>query len=142
MNLVKGILHLEGAAVFAGALVFYFGYLEASWLLLVVLLLAPDLSMLGFLRDSRLGALTYNLGHNYVLGLGIAGLGLVLSIDPLAAVGAILIAHVAMDRAFGYGLKFPTHFKDTHLQRLATPGDQSPATGPGNAARGIEAHAG
>ena len=120
MNLVKLILHLEGAAVFAGALLFYFGYLEASWLLLAALLLAPDLSMAGFLRGSRLGALTYNLGHNYVLGLGVTGLGLALGIDVVSAVGTILVAHVAMDRALGYGLKFPTHFKDTHLQRLAS----------------------
>jgi hypothetical protein len=120
MNLAKSILHLEGVAVFAGALVFYFGHLEASWMLLVLLLLVPDLSMAGFLRDTRLGALTYNLVHNYVLGLGVTGLGLALGADVVAAVGAILVAHVAMDRMLGYGLKFPTHFKDTHLQRLGT----------------------
>jgi hypothetical protein len=32
--------------------------------------------------------------------------------------GAVLVAHVGMDRAVGYGLKYPTHFKDTHLQRI------------------------
>ena len=31
---------------------------------------------------------------------------------------AILIAHVGMDRAVGYGLKLPGSFHDTHLGRM------------------------
>ncbi|MBI2443419.1 MAG: DUF4260 family protein [Candidatus Levybacteria bacterium] len=30
----------------------------------------------------------------------------------------ILLAHVGMDRFLGFGLKYPTHFKQTHLQKL------------------------
>jgi hypothetical protein len=35
----------------------------------------------------------------------------------LAAAG-LLIAHVGMDRAVGYGLKLPTSFNETHLGRI------------------------
>jgi Domain of unknown function (DUF4260) len=28
------------------------------------------------------------------------------------------ITHIGVDRAIGYGLKYPTGFKDTHLQRV------------------------
>ena len=37
--------------------------------------------------------------------------------DLLLFTGAILVAHVGMDRLAGYGLKHTTGFKDTHLQR-------------------------
>jgi len=30
----------------------------------------------------------------------------------------ILLTHIGVDRAIGYGLKDPTGFKDTHLQRV------------------------
>jgi hypothetical protein len=30
----------------------------------------------------------------------------------------IWIAHIGVDRALGYGLKYPSSFKDTHLQRV------------------------
>jgi hypothetical protein len=121
MNLVRFILHLEGLAVLVAATLAYFLVLSGWWVAFVALLLLPDLSMIGFLRGTRLGALTYNLVHNYVLGLATVGLGVALASDPLTGAGLILIAHVGMDRALGYGLKFPTHFKDTHLQRLSSP---------------------
>jgi Domain of unknown function (DUF4260) len=34
------------------------------------------------------------------------------------AVALIWFAHIGMDRTVGYGLKYPTSFKDTHLQRV------------------------
>ncbi len=34
---------------------------------------------------------------------------------PLAL---ILFAHIGIDRLLGFGLKYPSGFKDTHLQRL------------------------
>jgi hypothetical protein len=30
----------------------------------------------------------------------------------------IWLAHIGIDRALGYGLKYPTFFKDTHLQHV------------------------
>ena len=37
----------------------------------------------------------------------------------LLAISTIWIIHIAFDRLLGYGLKYSTHFKDTHLQHLA-----------------------
>lgn len=133
MNMVRAILHLEGAAILIGAIWAYFGYLEGWWLAFVVLLLIPDVSILGFLGGTRIGAVTYNLVHNYVLSAGLVAAGLLVDSAPLIGLGLIFIAHVGMDRALGYGLKFPTHFKDTHLQRLS-PRPEPPA--PGDPARG------
>ncbi|MDO8485579.1 MAG: DUF4260 family protein [Candidatus Limnocylindrales bacterium] len=82
------------------------------------MLLVPDISMLGYVRDPRLGALAYNLVHNWTMGLGVLGLGLVADVAPISLAGGILIAHVGIDRALGYGMKLPTAFTDTHLGRI------------------------
>ena len=85
----------------------------------IPLLLLPDLSAVGYLRGPRLGAFTYNLVHNWALGLGGARRSAcVADIAPVAIAGAILVAHVGMDRAVGYGLKLSTSFQDTHLGRI------------------------
>ena len=114
---VRGWLRLEGAAAFIAGLALY-GWLGGAWLVVVPLLLVPDLSAVGYLRGPRVGAITYNVVHNWALGLGVLGIGLATDVAPVAIAGALLIAHVGMDRAAGYGLKLPTSFQDTHLGRM------------------------
>jgi hypothetical protein len=82
------------------------------------LLLVPDVSMVGYLRSPKLGALTYNLIHNWATGLAVLGIGLWLPSFPVAVAGAVVIAHIGMDRALGYGLKLQSAFQDTHLGRI------------------------
>ena len=121
---VRGWLRLEGAAALIAGLAF-FGWLGGPWLLAIPLLLVPDVSAVGYLRGPRVGALTYNAVHNWAVGLALLGLGLATDIVPIAIAGAILVAHIGMDRAAGYGLKFPTSFGDTHLGRIGKNRDQS-----------------
>ena len=117
-------LRLEGAAAFATGLA-VFGAAGGPWLLALPLLLVPDVSMIGYLRGPRLGALTYNLVHNWAVGLAVLGAGAWSGVTGVTIAGAILVAHVGMDRALGYGLKLPTSFQDTHLGRI---GRRSAAT--------------
>jgi hypothetical protein len=114
---VRGWLRLEGVAAFVAGLVLY-GWLGGPWLVVLPLLLVPDVSAIGYVRSPWLGALTYNAVHNWALGLAVLGVGLATAVAPIAIAGAILIAHVGMDRAVGYGLKFPSAFQDTHLGRI------------------------
>ena len=114
---MRGWLRAEAVAAFLAGLALY-GWLGGPWIAVVPLLLVPDISMGGYLRDSRLGALTYNLVHNWVLGLGLLGVGLAASATPVSIAGAVLIAHIGMDRALGYGLKLSSSFQDTHLGRI------------------------
>jgi hypothetical protein len=114
---VRGWLRLEGAAVFVAGLAAY-GWLGGPWLLVIPLLLLPDVSAIGYLRDPRVGAFTYNLVHNWAFGLGLLGIGLATGSTPIEILGAVAIAHTGMDRAVGYGLKLPTSFQDTHLGRM------------------------
>lgn len=114
---VKRLLKLEGLVLFVGAIALY-AMSGGSWVLFVVLLLAPDLSMLGYGVNTRVGALAYNSVHTYLLPALLLAVGL-LSSAPLATqIGLIWLAHIGMDRTVGYGLKYPTAFKDTHMQRV------------------------
>ena len=92
--------------------------LGAEWPWFVVLLLAPDISMVGYLIGPHAGAIAYNIVHNWATAGVVLGIGLALSVPGLVLVGVLLVAHVGMDRAFGYGLKYPTAFQDTHLGRI------------------------
>jgi hypothetical protein len=117
MRPVDWILRIEAIALFvAGVLLFLQLNGNALWLL--PLLLAPDLSMIGYLGGPALGAITYNLAHNLATALVVLAIGWLAAIAPLALLGAVLVAHVGMDRSLGYGLKLPTDFKDTHLGRI------------------------
>ena len=111
------ILRAEAVALFIGGVVAYLA-LDGHPLWLVPLLLAPDLSMIGYLGGPRLGAVTYNAVHNLVLAVALLLVGWFLVGGLLAQLGAALVAHVGMDRALGYGLKLPTDFRDTHLGRI------------------------
>ena len=117
MRPVDWVLRVESLAIFVAGVVLFL-QLNGNALWLLPLLLAPDLSMVGYLGGPRLGAVTYNLVHNLVTALVLLGVGWFVPVAPLALAGAVLLAHVGMDRSLGYGLKLPTGFKDTHLGRI------------------------
>ena len=117
MRAVDWVLRAESLAIFIAGVVLFLE-LNGNALWLLPLLLAPDVSMVGYLAGPRLGAITYNLVHNLVTALVLLAIGWFAPVAPLALAGAVLLAHVGMDRALGYGLKLPTDFKDTHLGRI------------------------
>lgn len=113
----KMLLHIEGLVILSLSLYFY-SYNQLSWVLFFVLLLAPDISMLGYVINKKIGAVLYNICHTYSLSIGVVVCGVVLSNQIVLAIGIIWTAHIGMDRAVGFGLKYPTDFKDTHLNRV------------------------
>ena len=111
------LLHAEGAVVFATATALYF-HGDHTWWLYLLLALAPDLSMAGYLAGERVGATTYDAAHTYALPFALGALGVGVDWNAVVGVSLIWIAHIGADRAIGYGLKYPSGFKDTHLQRV------------------------
>ncbi|WP_317235649.1 DUF4260 domain-containing protein [Belliella filtrata] len=87
------------------------------------MLLLPDLSMVGYLANSRIGAMFYNLFHHKFLAIIILALGYSFNVSELTLAGIILIGHSAMDRIFAYGLKYPDNFKNTHLRWIGEKDD-------------------
>ncbi len=115
----RALLRVEGAVVLLAAVLAY-ARLGAGWGLFAALFLVPDASFLGYLAGPRWGALAYNAAHSYLgpfalglvayLGLGVGSVGL--------AVALVWGAHVGFDRMLGYGLKYASGFRHTHLGEL------------------------
>jgi hypothetical protein len=116
VSLPKVLLHLEGLAVLAAACAAY-GAHGNSWWKFAALFLAPDLTMLGYLLGKRVGAATYDLGHTYVVVGTFWLVGHFCHWPHTVPLSLIWLAHIGFDRLLGYGLKYSTDFKDTHLSR-------------------------
>jgi len=112
---VRIMLRFEGLALFVLALMLY-ASAGLSWWLFVVLFLAPDLSFLGYLAGSKVGALIYNIAHDTALPVLLVIGGYFLRSEPeVLAIALIWLAHIGLDRALGFGLKYAAGFRFTHL---------------------------
>lgn len=116
-SLPRLLLHIEGFAVLLASIALY-AHLGANGWSFALLLLVPDTSMIGYLVNTRLGSLTYNAAHTYTLPLALGTISLLAGWQPGVQLALIWMAHIGMDRAIGYGLKYPTSFQDTHFSHL------------------------
>jgi len=64
----------------------------------------------------NLGTRLYNLVHTEALP--VVAMAAVFYRPSLLALSLIWLAHIGVDRMLGFGLKYPTHFNDTHLARV------------------------
>jgi hypothetical protein len=98
--------------------IFMFGLLGYQWWWFLVLILVPDIGMVGYAFGNRIGAFTYNLFHNKGLAIMLYFLGMYFSWPICQMAGIILFSHSSLDRVFGYGLKYDKGFKYTHLGEI------------------------
>src|SRR5947208_2970165 len=110
-SLPNVLLRLEGLTVLLGAITLY-AHQGGNWLMFALLLLAPDLSMIGYVRNPRVGSITYDVVHFYALPAVLLALS-VANVPAGIQLALIWFAHIGMDRTLGFGLKYPTDFKDT-----------------------------
>lgn len=111
------LIRAEGAAL-AGLSGYLYAEYGRSWVLFVLLFLAPDLSMLAYLVNGRIGAATYNIVHTLVWPALLIAIAVSLDNAVMLSIALTWVAHIGVDRLVGYGLKYPSDFKDTHIQRL------------------------
>ena len=64
------------------------------------------------------GAAVYNAAHTTLGPIALASVGVLADTDWCVQLALIWLAHIGLDRLLGYGLKYPTAFKDTHLNRV------------------------
>ncbi len=114
---VRLLLRLEGLAIGAGAVALYVDG-DHSWWLFALLALAPDLAFAAYVLGPSVGAAAYNLLHNLVLPIALGTASFFWDSGWGVAVALIWLTHIGVDRLVGYGLKYPTSPKDTHLQRV------------------------
>lgn len=95
--------------------VLLFTFLDYSWWVFPALILFPDLSMVGYLANNKIGAALYNVFHHKGLAILFYLFGVLIGNDILILTGIILFSHSSLGRMRGYGLKYPDSFKRTHL---------------------------
>jgi len=117
---MKNLLRLEEALEFALAIFLLQALPQPGWLY-ALMFLVPDLSMLGYLVNTQVGAIAYNFAHHKGVAVVLYVLGTYFQVSWLAFTGLLLFGHSAFDRIMGYGLKYPDHFKHTHLGWLPQP---------------------
>lgn len=114
---MKTVIKLEEVGLFILG-IYLFSLLDYQWWWFLVLILAPDFSMLGYAFNNKTGAFMYNIFHHRGIAILIYLTGCYLKLESLQLVGVILFSHSAMDRMFGYGLKYEQGFKYTHLGEI------------------------
>lgn len=117
LSLTRALLHLEGAALLLLATAAYFR-LGQPWWLFLLLLLAPDLSLLGLLAGPRVGAVAYDAVHTMVGPLLLLAAGWWLGAGTAVAVALVWLAHLGMDRMLGLGLRYADGRNETHMGRV------------------------
>lgn len=111
------LLRLEGA-LFAALALWLYVRLFGTWQLFLLLILAPDLSFAAFLAGPRAGSTAYNLAHTYLLPAALFGAGALGGRTTLVLAALVWTAHIGVDRLLGFGLRYPSGARESHLQRV------------------------
>ncbi|MFJ8100003.1 DUF4260 domain-containing protein [Lysinibacillus sp. NPDC096212] len=115
---LRKIISLEYLIAFLVS-IFFYKYFEFSFLYFILFLLLPDITMLGYIVNTKIGALFYNIGHSLVVPAILLIIGFATVSPPLLMASIIWLAHIFLDRTLGYGLKYDDAFTKTHLQQIA-----------------------
>ena len=113
----RTLLRLEGFTLFVGMTMLYAVW-GGSWWVYAVLFLVPDLSFAGYLAGPRTGAIVYNAAHSYMAPMALMTAGFGFASPLTLSIAMIWLAHIGIDRALGYGLKYSAGFTFTHLGRI------------------------
>ena len=116
----RTLLRLEGVTLFAGMTLLY-GIWDGSWWVYAILFFVPDVSFAAYLAGPRFGAMVYNAAHSYLAPMTMMTTGFVTSSPLVLSIAMIWLAHIGIDRALGYGLKYTKGFGFTHLGRIGKP---------------------
>jgi hypothetical protein len=114
---LRTLLRLEGLTLFIGMTLLYAVW-GGSWWVYALLFLVPDLSFAAYLAGPRCGAVIYNAAHSYMAPMIMMVLGFGMASPLTLSIAMIWLAHIGIDRALGYGLKYPAGFTFTHLGRI------------------------
>ena len=117
MNNTIVIQRVESAAIFIAATYVYFAN-GLNWILYLVLLFSFDIVMGGYAINNRIGAYAYNFAHNMAIPAILVIVYIIVPSPFLLGFTCLWFAHIGLDRALGYGLKFTSGFEHTHLGKI------------------------
>ena len=87
-------------------------------MVLAALILVPDVSFAAYFLGTRPGAIAYNAMHVLFVPVALAIAGFLLPSFDLIWIALIWAAHIGIDRALGFGLKYGAGASFTHLGRI------------------------
>jgi hypothetical protein len=122
---LRTLLRLEGLTLFAGMTLLYAVW-GGSWWVYAILFLAPDLSFAAYLAGPKVGAIAYNAAHSYMAPMALMTAGFATPSPLVLSIAMIWLAHIGIDRALGYGLKYSAGFGFTHLGRIGPAAKTTP----------------
>ena len=114
---MKTTLKIEELSMFVLGF-FAFNQLNFAWWWFAVLILSPDISILGYLISTKVGDITYNLFHHNAIAVFVYIIGNYFQNEILQLAGILIFSHASLDRIFGYGLKYFDNFKHTLLGEI------------------------
>ncbi|PZX95483.1 DUF4260 domain-containing protein [Flavobacterium aquariorum] len=114
---MQKVIKLEELGLFILG-IYFFSQLSYAWWCFLVLILFPDFSMIGYVFGDKIGAFCYNVFHHRGIAIALYLVGIYCSNEGVQLSGVILFTHSSMDRMLGYGLKYETGFKFTHLGEI------------------------
>lgn len=114
---LRKLIYVEYALGFMICLFLYL-QLDYSIVHFFLLLLVPDITMIGYLVNAQIGSTIYNLGHSLICPLILFIVAFLNEYAMLLMLAIIWLAHISLDRSLGFGLKYSDSFKETHLQKI------------------------
>jgi len=114
---MKRIIQLEEAFMLSFSIAVLISF-DATWWVYILILIGPDISMVGYVAGNKTGAVCYNLFHHKGIAIAIFLTGFFNHFYWLEITGLILFGHSSLDRMLGYGLKYSTGFQFTHLGQI------------------------
>jgi hypothetical protein len=116
-HIMKYLLKIEYLALLIATLVAYH-LTNGNWLVFALCFFLPDVGMIGYLYNTRIGSITYNIFHHLSIPVALELTGMLLDQPALTTAALIMFSHICFDRMLGYGLKYPDRFQHTHLHRI------------------------
>lgn len=111
---LQWVLRVEGMIMLILSIV-AFSYFDTSWTMFITLFLIPDIALIAYFFGKKVGAVFYNMTHSLTGPMILMAIGFLIEGELTIAISFIWIAHIGFDRALGYGLKYSSGFRDTHL---------------------------
>ena len=116
---MKNIIKLEELGLFVLSIFcLYKLNIDIALYLYPILFFSPDIGMIGYLVNTKIGAITYNFCHHKAIGFLVVIAGIATSENYIFFAGLMFLAHSSFDRVLGYGLKYPDNFKHTSIGEL------------------------
>lgn len=114
---MKTILRFEGLCVLILGTIIYLRF-SFDFYHFLIFFFTPDITLLGYFVNKKIGAILYNISHSNILPLILLAYAILFANPFTMKISIIWLCHIGFDRALGFGLKSEDSFFITHLGNI------------------------